>query len=257
MRRIDLVCKTVSPIFIGFLTSADPLVVMLVICGWTAISTLVEYILISQIHRDVPRLADRAPYQPNNSTSISSPTNEQHEPGEEEIIGNKDNADIRASSINFREYVRHRAFLITLSTGMLYINVLSFGGPMTSYLILTGYSSGLLGIMKAVAGVAGVAGTFAQPLLSKRLGNMRAGLWSVWELAMMLGLVVLALSNSLGDRTATSILIFGGTAASRLGLWIFDITESLILQEFTAAAHITSITGWQYSACNLFDLLQQ
>lgn len=250
MRRIDLVCKTVSPIFVGFLTTADPLVITLVICCWTASSTLVEYILISQIHHDIPRLNDRAPYQSSSPTPTSSPSGEQEEQGKEETNNNT------ASAISFREYVQHRTFPITLSIGMLYINVLSFGGTMTSYLVLIGYSSGLLGIMKAMAGIVGVAGTFAQPLLARRLGNIRAGLWSVWQLALTLGLVVLALTDRLGNRTATSILLFGGMAASRLGLWIFDITGSLILQEYTAAAHITSISGWQYTVCNLFDLLQ-
>ncbi|KAF9923759.1 hypothetical protein FBU30_006194 [Linnemannia zychae] len=77
MRRIDLVCKTVSPIFIGFLIDVDMLVVTLTICCWTAISALIEYILVSQIHRDVPRLANRAPYQPSISTSAMPPLGEQ------------------------------------------------------------------------------------------------------------------------------------------------------------------------------------
>ncbi|KAF9372682.1 hypothetical protein CPB97_001083 [Podila verticillata] len=239
MRRIDLVCKTVSPIFIGFLSTAQPLVITLVICCWTAISTVVEYILISKIHHDVPELGDRAPYRPNSTPSASD--------GEEGVE--------TAVAVSFGDYVQHKTFLITLSVGMLYINVLSFGGTMTSYLVLTGYSSGLLGVMKAIAGVMGVAGTFAMPLLSKRIGNVRTGLWSIWQLALTLGLVVLALTGTL-DRTATSILLFGGMAASRLGLWMFDIAENLILQEYTASSHITSISGWQYSMSNLFDLLQ-
>jgi iron-regulated transporter 1 len=153
------------------------------------------------------------------------------EQGKEETNNNN-----TASAISFREYVEIRTFPITLSMGILYINALSFGGTMTSYLVLIDYSSGLLGIMKAVAGIVGVTGTFAQPLLARRLGNMCATLWSVWQ-SLTLGLVVLALTDRLGNRTATSILLFRGMAASRLGLWIFDITESLILQEYTAAAH--------------------
>ncbi|KAG0367979.1 hypothetical protein BGX24_003017 [Mortierella sp. AD032] len=140
----------------------------------TVTSTFVEYTLISQIHRDVPPLADRAPYQSSSSTPNSSPSGEQEEQGEEETNNNT------ASAVSFREYMRHRTFLITLSLGRLYVNVLSFG-TMTSYLVLIGYSSGLLGIMKAVAGIVSVAGTFAQPLLARRLGNMLAGLWSVWQ----------------------------------------------------------------------------
>lgn len=234
MRRIDLVCKTLSPIFIGYLLSASSLVITLVICAWTAVSTIAEYILVSQLYRNVPGLSVRSPHNP---TSLAT--------GEEEA----------SVPISIREYVQHRTFLATLALGMLYMNVLSFGGTMTAYLVLIGYNSGLLGIMKAVAGIMGVAGTYVMPLLAKRLGNIRTGLWSIWQLALTLALVVVALTNRL-DYMATSILLFGGMAASRLGLWMFDIAENLILQEYTAPIHITSITGWQYSLCNLFDLLQ-
>ncbi|KAF9978160.1 hypothetical protein BGZ73_003541 [Actinomortierella ambigua] len=255
MRRIDLICKTVSPILVGFLAESNLVVFSLVVGGWTAISTLIEYVFISQIYRDVPRLADRAPYQ---SDSLPSPTTSTSGEREEHRAADEsgDNNSNSASAVGFFDYLRHRAFPLTISIGMLYINVLSFGGPMTSYLVLMGYNSGLLGIMKAVSGIVGIAGTFVQPVLSKRYGPIRVGLWSVWQLVLTLGLVVLALSNKLGSKTATSVLLFGGMAASRLGLWIFDIVENLILQEYTSAAHITSITGWQYSVCNLFDLLQ-
>ncbi|KAK3805976.1 MAG: Ferroporti-1 [Linnemannia gamsii] len=226
-------CKTLSPIFIGYLLSASSMVITLIICAWTTVSTIAEYILISQLHRNVPGLSVRSPHNPMSSAS-----------GEE-----------ASAPISIREYVQHRTFLATLALGMLYMNVLSFGGTMTAYLVLIGYSSGLLGIMKAVTGIMGVAGTYVMPLLAKRLGNVRTGLWSIWQLALTLGLVVVALTNRL-DYTAMSILLFGGMAASRLGLWMFDIAENLILQEYIAPIHITSITGWQYSLCNLFDLLQ-
>ncbi|KAF9124733.1 hypothetical protein BGW39_007938 [Mortierella sp. 14UC] len=248
MRRIDLVCKTISPVFIGYLLTAavPPLVATLVICTWTTVSAIVEYILVSQIHRDVPELHVRAPFTPPTSSS-STPQGEEEEQVQEEA----------SVAISLREYLHHKTFLITLSVGMLYINVLSFGGTMTSYLVLTGYSNGLLGIMKAVSGVMGVAGTYAMPLLAKRIGNVRTGLWSIWQLTLTLALVLIAIAdNKQLDYTVSSILLFGGMAASRLGLWMFDLAESLILQEYTSPSHITSITGWQYSMCNFFDLLQ-
>ncbi|KAG0007454.1 hypothetical protein BGZ82_005397, partial [Podila clonocystis] len=46
LRRIDLICKTLSSIFIGYLLLAPPLVITLVICAWTAISTMTECTLI-------------------------------------------------------------------------------------------------------------------------------------------------------------------------------------------------------------------
>ncbi|KAG0292847.1 hypothetical protein BGZ97_005499 [Linnemannia gamsii] len=173
------------------------------------------YILVSQLYLNVPGLGVRSPHNPTSSAT-----------GEEEA----------SVPISIREDVQHRTFLATLALGMLYMNVLSFGGTMTAYLVLIGYNSGLLGIMKAVAGIMGVAGTYIMPLLAKRLGNIRTGLWSIWQLALTLALVVVALTNKLDYM-----------AASRLGLWMFDIAENLILQEYTAPIHITSITGWQYS----------
>ncbi|KAF9359653.1 hypothetical protein BGX26_011807 [Mortierella sp. AD094] len=237
MRRIDLVCKTLSPVLIGYLLLAPPLVITTTICAWTAVSTMMEYILISQIHRDVPALGTRAPF------NSEAPT-----------AGGRGDGEVPTVPVNAREYVEHKTFLATLSLGILYINVLSFGGTMTSYLVLVGYSTGLLGVMKAISGIMGVAGTFVMPLLSARIGNIRTGLWSIWQLAFMLALVVLALTNKL-DHTTTSVLLFGGMALSRLGLWMFDIAGSLILQEYTASTHITGIAGWQYSVCNLFELL--
>ncbi|KAH7055177.1 Ferroporti-1 [Linnemannia elongata] len=248
MRRIDLVCKTVSPIFVGFLLAAPShLIATIVICAWTTVSAVVEYILVSQIHNDVPALHSRTPYTPPTPTTSATPTESEHQEQEEEA----------SAPVSLREYIHHKTFLITLSVGMLYINVLSFGGTMTSYLTMIGYSNSLLGIMKAVAGIMGVAGTYAQPLLSKRIGNVRTGLWSIWQLSLTLSLVLIAIANKAHDTpTTTSVLLFGGVAASRLGLWMFDLAESLILQEYTSSSHITSITGWQYSMCNLFDLLQ-
>ncbi|KAF9945100.1 hypothetical protein BGZ70_004043 [Mortierella alpina] len=235
MRRIDLICKTLSPILIGPLLLAPSWVVATAISAWTVVSTLLEYILISQIHRDVPELRSRAPYN-------SSAT-----PGAEE--------EAAAVEVTAREYIHHKTFLATLALGMLYMNVLSFGGTMTSYLVLIGYNSGLLGIMKAVCGIMGVAGTYLMPLLAKKIGTVRTGLWSIWQLALTLAVVVIALTNR-QSNTATSVLLFGGMALSRLGLWMFDIAENLILQDYTEPVHITSIAGWQYSLCNLFDLLQ-
>ncbi|KAF9137720.1 hypothetical protein BG015_002631 [Linnemannia schmuckeri] len=246
MRRIDLVCKTVSPIFVGYLlTTPSPFVATVAISTWTTVSAVVEYILVSQIHRDIPALHTRAPYTPPSPPTAA--------PGESEQV--EEEASV---PVSFREYIHHKTFLITLSIGMLYINVLSFGGTMTSYLTMIGYSNSLLGIMKAVSGAMGVAGTYVEPLLSKRIGNVRTGLWSIWQLALTLSLVLIAIANKAHDMTltTTSVLLFGGMAASRLGLWMFDLAESLILQEYTSSSHITSVTGWQYSMCNIFDLLQ-
>ncbi|KAG0212410.1 hypothetical protein BGX28_006379 [Mortierella sp. GBA30] len=234
MRRIDLVCKTLSPVLMGYLLLSPQLVITSAICGWTAASTIVEYILISQLHRDIAGLSVRAPYNPTPATAC----------GEIE--------EVASVLVSAREYVRHKTLLATLSLAMLYMNVFSFGGTLTT---LIGYNTGLWGIMKALAGIMGVSGTYVMPVLANKIGNVRTGLWSIWQLVLTLALVVLALTHRLSS-VATSVLLFGGMTASRLGLWMFDIAENLILQDYTASMHITSITGWQYSMCNLFDLLQ-
>ena len=121
--------------------------------------------------------------------------------------------------MSFRDYTRHKIFLASLSLSLLYLTVLSFGGVMISYLKLVDYPEYLLGIMRAVAAGMGILATYLMPILSRRIGVVRTGLWSLWSetLALIPVVLAIALAGTLSKGT-TSALLFGGMALSRVGL---------------------------------------
>lgn len=90
---------------------------------------------------------------------------------------------------------------------------------MISYLKLVDYPDYLLGIMRAVAAGMGILATYLMPILVKRIGIVRTGLWSLWSEVLTLVPVVLAIAlTGTLDRGTNSVLLFGGMALSRVGL---------------------------------------
>ena len=84
------------------------------------------------------------------------------------------------------------------------------------------------------------------PYISSKIGVVRTGLWALW-----LEFFTLNISHLINF-----IMIFGGMSLSRIGLWMFDLSETIILQNQVDPKKIGSISGWQHSLCNFFDLLQ-
>ena len=233
MRRIDLFCKAVAPVAVGFLALAGSQSSAIIMGSWALISAIAEYYLIHKVYNSTPELA-----LPRTSNQADGPLPE-------------------TENVSFRDYTRHKIFLASLSLALLYLTVLSFGGVMISYLKLVNYPEYLLGIMRAVAAGMGILATYLMPILSRRIGIVRTGLWSLWSevLALIPVVLAIALAGTLSKGT-TSALLFGGMALSRVGLWMFDLSETVLLQRTVNPTQIGSISGWQYSLCNFFDLVQ-
>jgi iron-regulated transporter 1 len=68
------------------------------------------------------------------------------------------------------------------------------------------------------------------PRLEKLIGLERAGAWSIWFEAVCLTPALIAFFYGLGPygqhgKTWNSVLLFGGIALSRIGLWSFDLCQ--------------------------------
>jgi iron-regulated transporter 1 len=226
MRRIDLFCKTMAPLTMGFITSQRSLYAMII---WNILSGCIEYILVYKTYLNYPELSKN--------------------------IVNEYTPLVDEEDVTFMGYVKHRVFLASLSLSMLYLTVLSFGGIMVSYLKLIGYSDFMLGVLRVVAGIAGISATYLMPMISSRIGVIRTGIWSLW--AEFFTLVPVVLSFKLNtSHWIKFMMMFGGMSLSRIGLWMFDLSETLILQQFVDPKIIGGISGWQHAMCNFFDLLQ-
>ncbi|KAI8143345.1 Ferroporti-1 [Fennellomyces sp. T-0311] len=234
MRRIDLFCKTVAPVSIGFLTLTPSAPVIVAI--WNGLSYVVEYHMIYRVYKATPALDEE--FTPLIDHDVpSSPPNQQSQ----------------GNNVSFMDYVRHDIFRPSLALSLLYLTVLSFGGIMVSYLKLEGYDDATLGILRAVAGVAGMGATYILPVLSRRIGIIRTGLWALWFEVACLVPVILSFVKSIPYGP---FLLFGGMATSRIGLWLYDMAETILLQQFVDVDQMGGVAGWQHSLCNFFDLSQ-
>lgn len=241
MKRIDLFCKTMAPVMTGSLMTFGPSIGVIIIAAWNIISIIIEYQLVFQTYKAFPRLA------------FKNKDYAQNRLGEQASLLNESSEE---RPVSFMEYVHHKIFPASLAISMLYLTVLSFGGIMLSYLKIVGYSDWSLGVLRAIAGISGMASTYILPYLSARIGIIRAGVWALWFESITLIPVVLSFTAWGSQSSWGHIMLFGGMSVSRIGLWVFDIAETILLQQMVDNSQIGSISGWQHSLCNVFDLSQ-
>lgn len=132
-------------------------------------------------------------------------------------------------------YFRHPAFLASFALSLLYFTVLSFSGQMITYLISVGYTSWYVGVARVGSSIFEISATWAAPFLMKKIGVVRAGIWSLaWQMACLAGALGWYFSNFEGMGTnslfsATGLAV--GVALSRVGLWGYDLSAQNIIQD--------------------------
>ena len=126
-------------------------------------------------------------------------------------------------------YVHHRAFLPSLSLSFLYLTVFSFGGQLVTYLLSIGFTSTDVGLLRTVSTVFELSATWAAPKVMNRIGPIRGGIWFLnWQLAMV---ALSAITLWLETSNVTTAALLSGVILSRIGLWGFDLSAQIIVQE--------------------------
>lgn len=213
MRRIDLFCKLIGPLAIAFVDSASPIAAIIATGAMTVVSVFVEYFTIANVYRVVPALQEPKSLVLGQGNS---------RPGLVAMI--KDYASKTAM------YVRHPAFLPSFSLALLHLTVLSFSGQMITYLVALGLSSGLIGALRGGSALIEISATWMAPKIMTKIGPVRAGIWFLnWEISCL----VVACAFFWWDHSPgiTAIGTVGAVIASRLGLWGFDLSAQIIVQE--------------------------
>lgn len=132
-------------------------------------------------------------------------------------------------------YYKHPAFLASFALSLLYFTVLSFSGQMITYLISVGYTSYHVGIARVGSSIFEISATWAAPYLMKKIGTVRAGIWSLaWQMTCLAGALGWYFSDfhGLGNNSifaATGLAV--GVALSRMGLWGYDLSAQNIIQD--------------------------
>ncbi|EJU04237.1 hypothetical protein DACRYDRAFT_114607 [Dacryopinax primogenitus] len=258
LRRIDLLCKLLAPLFVSFLTLQSNSVSIMVLMGISFVTMFFEFVWIQTVHNEFPALvseqAKRLAIQaqatpPSTRWSISALRRA-----------------LKQLLIDWKDFQRTPVFPTAVSISLLYMTTLAFDSTFLSYVVWRGYSNPLIAGMRGLCVVMGLLGTVIQPLLTRWIGPVRAGSWSIWSEFLTLIPVLLSFflppslstspsSSSSAGNVWNSALLFGGMALSRPGLWAFDLSQLQILQDkLRDHPRRNALTALQFSMQSVGDL---
>lgn len=227
MRRIDLFCKLLAPVFISLVDSLSTRYAIWTVFGLNTASVLIEYVAIAQVYQAVPALKKQIP---------ASPTQEH----DDIQYGNHDSnhtnspADLPQtiqSQSPWKEYTTSPLFLASFSLSLLYLTVLSFGATMVTYLLHTGFTSLQVSYMRIGSVAAELSATWTAPMIMNRIGPIRSGLWFLnWQFVCVAAAAAAFVGWDSDSRVVAGTLVVG-VAMSRIGLWGFDLSVQFLVQE--------------------------
>lgn len=290
MRRIDLISKLVSPLFVSALTTTmSYTLAAVVLLSVNVITGIFELLFVGIVYQRFPVLAaDERASVMRRQAAVEARSNRSaaDRPASSGRTDNKGHVrelsrrvvkwvadDVKQQYYDWKLFVRLPVFLTSLCISLLYMSVLSFDPTFIAYLKSeTLYSDAFIAGMRAIGVLTGLMGTFLMPILEKRIGLVRTGSYSLFaELFPLIPAVAsLWITGSPTDRFGLSDkrrpswntgLLFSGLALSRIGLWSFDLTQLAMVQTALSpeqlgvdASRKNALMALQYSLQNVFDL---
>ncbi|KAK8131513.1 hypothetical protein PG984_007951 [Apiospora sp. TS-2023a] len=255
MRRIDLLCKLLGPLFIALLVGISSKLAIWVNLGMSLTSVIVEYFAIARVYQQVDGLqvAKTKPQvvsHPDTAINTGSAENGALKPWKRVL------AMLNKSLADFRLYFRHRALLPSLACALLYFTVLSFGSQMVTFLLASGYDSTMIGAARTLSVVFEVMATWVGPWLMSSVGPVRAGLWfSTLQITMLVAGMTVFIAYRDTDPVLAATGMVGGTVLSRIGLRGFDLCTQIIVQEDVEADIRGTFSSVEAAWQNGFELL--
>ncbi|OOQ87965.1 iron-regulated transporter [Penicillium brasilianum] len=248
MRRIDLACKLLGPLFIALIDGISTETAIVVNFGMNISSVVVEYYSIAIVYEEVPELqeAKKSPPRARGEESVQQ--------GFLLNIGGSVRQGVRQALKDSDFYFRHRVFLPSFAGALLYLTVLSFSGQMVTWLLSTGYDSTQVAVARTLAVAFEVLATWVAPWLMERIGPTRAGLWlASWQITCLTGGFAIFLRFTSQPFLSASGLV-GGVILSRLGLRGFDLCAQILVQEDIEAEARGSFSSTEAAWQNLFEI---
>lgn len=241
MRRIDLFCKLVAPLAISLVDSYSTQVAVFVTAALSIASVSIEYFAIARVYQAVPALRDQ---------KFSDEDASNHQP-----VSMKDRL-LGAASVVLT-YVRHPAFLPSFALALLYLTVLSFSGQLITYLLAQDLNSASVALLRGVAALFELSATWLGPRLHKRIGAVRSGIWFLNAELLFVAIAcgILWLPDEHESRTIVTLTLVTMVILSRTGLWGFDLSAQLIIQDEVEPHVRGTFSSLEASSQNVFEML--
>jgi len=279
LRTIELTTYMLAPAAGGFLFSyIGDRGTGIFIAAWNIVSVCLEYLLLIQIFKIHPKLAD-----------IKVFNIEDQQKAEED---NKTKKNVFKDTYDgWKTYFNHPVRNAGLGLSFLFMTVLGFDNITYGYCLMQGVPHFALGILVGISALVGVLGSLAYPLIREKVGLERSGLLGMFLLISTSSLAVLSvflpgspldltyqeaanhsnagnkshnmmeeyesltLSEFISKYCSVSVFLLGIILA-RFGLWIVDLTINQILQERVEESVRGTVNGVQDSLNNSLDLIK-
>jgi iron-regulated transporter 1 len=264
MRQIDLSCKVVAPAVAGLFVALfddghsddhgyDLRVAALLVGGLNALALVVEWICTRIIYHDIPDLALKSRKEVTD-TQTNGAGKEGHGQEGSDFPGRAETHSRWILGIKvpngLHVYFQQNICWAGLSLALLYLNVvLTFGGIMTAYLVWRGMNMESIGIWRGIASAAGLAGTFVYHLMAKRTSLVNTGMISI--MFQFVCLTSCYASLYIDNNSISFAMLIAGVCFSRIGLWVFDISVTQLMQE-NIPAPIRGLVGGVQQSLNAF-----
>ncbi|CAH1446018.1 unnamed protein product [Lactuca virosa] len=274
IRRIDLICKLFAPVVTGFIISFVSLIASAAsLAIWNIVSVFLQYWLLNSVYKGIPALQERSKKRGPKSTIATQHEHASSSTSQEQLIQHHDTEDLSedVSSSNpivrkfirmfsnssfiraWRVYLQQDVVLPGVSLALLYFTVLSFGTLMTATLEWDGIPVYIIGMGRGISAIIGISATFLYPSMETRISTLRTGLWSIWS--QWACLLVCVGSIWVKNNTTSAYLLMAGVAASRLGLWTFDLSVIQQMQDQVSESDRAVVGGVQNSIQSFWDLM--
>ena len=164
MRRIDLVCKLISPLMISIIISASgsTRIGVMVVAGMSASSLGLEMWCARRVWHANPQLR-QAKNETIASTAMPEPAGSS-EPHWPQRAKNHIATGFYSQIKNLRDYFGSEVWMPSLSLALLHLSVLSYSATFLTYLLDSGFSLILITIARTLGSVVEVSSTFVAPV---------------------------------------------------------------------------------------------
>ncbi|KAI9738943.1 MAG: hypothetical protein M1818_005257 [Claussenomyces sp. TS43310] len=177
MRRIDLICKLVAPIFISAIisTTASVQLGVLIVGAMSASSWGFEWLCAKRVWNSnsrlrTPKTAPAELASPALELHDSSPVPQQILPRGRNFIG-KSSSWLEKYCQDFKSYFSSIIWIPSMALCLLHLTVLSYSATLITYLLNAGFSLNLITIARAAGSVAEIGSTLVTPFGVEYLGR--------------------------------------------------------------------------------------
>lgn len=237
MRRIDLLCKLVGPLAISFLVDFAGVyrcIWILLVLNFT--SLFVEYFTIKKVYDRYERLA-----WPKAGAALTS-----QDGGLIEFI--------QTWLTSMKLYVHHAMFIPSFSISILYLTVLAFGAQFVAFLLFSGYSPSLIGILRSIGVCFELSAVSAAPVVMRKIGPVKSATWFVsWQAITIVAALVYSLLSE--DKLRGVHVLVAGVIVSRFGLWGFDLSVQVQIQQGVEAENRARFSSIESAFQSIFEMV--